>query len=78
MKKGRRPLFFRASFDAVSLPLPPPQTTASRKTQPTDNVPIGSRQFCAFSFSEMRGLIPPSHAIGLVDIDSTPPASPTE
>lgn len=44
----------------------------------TQNLPIGSKQLCAFSFSAMRGLMPPSQAIGLVDIDSTPPASPTE
>ena len=38
--------------------------------------PIGRRQSWAFWFSAILGLTPPSQAMGLVLIDSTPPARP--
>lgn len=40
------------------------------------SAPMGSRQSCAFWLSAILGFTPPSQAMGLVLIDSTPPASP--
>ena len=37
---------------------------------------MGSRQSCASWLSAILGFTPPSQAMGLVLMDSTPPASP--
>ena len=42
----------------------------------SDVMPMGMRQDAAISFSSILGLEPPSHVIGFVLMDSTPPAIP--
>ena len=49
----------------------------ARSPLPPSPSPMGSRQSWADWFSATRGLMPPSQAMGLEVMDSTPPAIPT-